>query len=52
VPRYMMVDGWSAAPRAGVAIMDLEGQLPQIRAGRPAADASGHHAGSPAADTA
>lgn len=33
VPRYMMVDGWLAAPRAGIAIMDLEGQLPQLRPG-------------------
>jgi lysyl-tRNA synthetase class 2 len=30
VPRYAMVDGWLSAPRAGLAIMDLEGQLPQL----------------------
>lgn len=52
VPRYMMVDGWSSAPRAGIAIMDLEGQLPQIRTGRPAAGGAGTHAAAPAADTA
>jgi lysyl-tRNA synthetase class 2 len=33
VPRYMMVDGWIAAPRSAYAIMDLEGQLPQLPAG-------------------
>ena len=30
VPRYAMVEGWLTAPRAAVAIMDLEGQLPQL----------------------
>jgi lysyl-tRNA synthetase, class II len=46
VPRYMMVDGWLAAPRAAIAIMDLEGQLPQLRA--PKAPTSAE----PAPDTA
>jgi lysyl-tRNA synthetase class 2 len=30
VPRYAMVEGWLSAPRAALAIMDLEGQLPQL----------------------
>jgi len=32
VPRYAMAEGWLSAPRAGLAIMDLEGQLPQLSA--------------------
>jgi lysyl-tRNA synthetase class 2 len=34
VPRYMMVDGWASAPRSAYAVMDLEGQLPQLPHGR------------------
>ena len=47
VPRYAMVEGWLSAPRAGLAIMDLEGQLPAACRSATAPDAPGergrHH---------
>ncbi len=47
VPRYAMAEGWLSAPRAGLAIMDLEGQLPQLSP-TAAPVASGNTAGSAA----
>ena len=51
VPRYAMAEGWLSAPRAGLAIMDLEGQLPQLSAAT-APVAPGKAAGSAATGTA
>jgi len=49
VPRYAMVEGWHSAPRAGLAIMDLEGQLPHLS---PAPSPTGTAPGSAASTTA
>lgn len=51
VPRYAMAEGWLSAPRAGLAIMDLEGQLPRLSPAT-APVAPGNAAGSTATGTA
>lgn len=47
-PRYMMVESWLSTPRAALAIMELEGQVPQLgparAAGGPASTAPGNAA--------
>ncbi len=51
-PRYMMVESWLSTPRAGLAIMELEGQTPQFGHNRPAARPADARAGDPATDAA
>ena len=51
VPRYAMAESWLSAPRAGLAIMDLEGQLPQLSSATTPVG-SGNAAGTAATGTA
>jgi lysyl-tRNA synthetase class 2 len=51
-PRYMMVESWLSTPRAGLAIMELEGQTPQFGQSRPAARPAAAAAGDPATGAA
>jgi len=52
VPRYAMVEGLRSAPRAGLAIMDLEGQLPHLSSIPGPSGAAASTAGTTATGTA